>query len=106
MTPPKYWNGIDIPRKFWGALILAIHPLRLSQDGGNVDIILQEDGKMESGLIVVPSISSTFPEPEPNGMLRPMVLSADGTMRPGKAVSNNDQTREESGLYSYSRPKK
>ena len=58
---PKERRGEQIPRRFWGAAIARLQPVRVVNDRMNVMIVLGEDVKQEHGLYVSVPISSYAP---------------------------------------------
>ena len=58
---PKERRGDQIPRRFWGAAIARLQPVRVVNDRMNVMIVLGEDVKQEHGLYVSVPISSYAP---------------------------------------------
>lgn len=52
-----------IPRKYWGATMLALKPVKVVVDRANVKIVFQDD-RAEAGFYVCTPISSSMPDPK------------------------------------------
>ena len=59
--PPEQRRGAEIPRRYWGAAIRKLRPIRVYDDRANVAIVLSEDRKKEEGLYVTVPISTYAP---------------------------------------------
>ena len=57
-------DGSNIPKRLWGAAILRLKPLRVTDDRLHIRIVLLESDRFEEGLYVSNPISSYAPHPD------------------------------------------
>ena len=60
---PSERDGFNIPKRLWGAAILRLKPLRVTNDHLHIRLVLLEKDDFEEGLYVSNPISSHAPEP-------------------------------------------
>lgn len=76
---PSERDGNNVPKPFWGATIVRLKPLRVTNDRLHIRIVLLETDRYEEGLFVSNPISSYAPLPNEFAELVKLGEPADRT---------------------------